>query len=80
MDRSPQSIAASLDLLEKEAAAGRLGTKRFTLTEICAARQPLYLAFRWPEQRWQAGRPALAAWLAQVAALPSIHDTEHSLL
>jgi glutathione S-transferase len=80
MDRQRGKIAAALDSLEQEAAAGRLdgpaapGTVTLgTITLGCALG---YLDFRFAEAPWRDGRPALAAWYQAFARRPAMVATE----
>ena len=65
----------ALDALE--AAAGE-GDDAFTADRIAAAVALGYLDFRYAEEDWRDGRPALAAWHKTVSARPSLAETRPS--
>lgn len=68
-----RSMLQTLDALEAEAAAGGLaGVNLGTLTVGCALG---YLDFRYPDEPWREGRPALAAWHAEFAMRPAMTET-----
>lgn len=78
--RNPQRLAEyersmhqTLDALEDEAASGGLeGVNLGTLTIGCALG---YLDFRYPDEPWRTGRPALAAWYGAFARRPAMTET-----
>lgn len=67
-------IGRALDALETEAGGFPAAPG---LAEIAAGVALGYLDFRFAEEPWRAGRPALAAWFASVAARPSFVATQH---
>jgi glutathione S-transferase len=70
-----RKLAATLDALEREAPA--LGAAPFGIGQIAIGGALSYRDFRWPEEDWRTGRPALAAWHAGFRARPSVQATEH---
>ncbi len=66
-------IRAGLDALERERLAGTFDIGAIAV--VCALE---YLDFRFPEERWQAHRPQLAAWLADIRERPSLAATRPS--
>lgn len=68
-----RSVRQTLDALEGEAASGGLdGINLGTLTIGCALG---YLDFRYPDEPWREGRPALAAWYQEFARRPAMTET-----
>lgn len=65
-------VARALDALEAE--AGSLGALT-TIGEVSIACALGYLDFRYPNEPWRPGHPALEAWYAKVAALPAMART-----
>jgi glutathione S-transferase len=65
-------IGAALGVLEHEAASldGEL-----TIGSVTAACALGYLDFRLPDMKWRDSAPALARWLAKIAARPSFQAT-----
>jgi glutathione S-transferase len=66
-------IARGLDVLEQEAAA--LERDPPTLAEIAVACALGYLDFRFADDGWRRGRPALDAWYAAICARPALRET-----
>lgn len=66
-----RSVTQTLDALEADA-AGLDGVNLGTLTIGCALG---YLDFRYPDEPWRTGRPALAAWYDGFARRPSMLQT-----
>ncbi|MCS6779366.1 MAG: glutathione S-transferase [Geminicoccaceae bacterium] len=67
-----QKIARALDRLERECAG--FG-ERIDIGTLAIAVALGYLDFRFAADRWRDGRPALAAWQAQIAERPSLRAT-----
>jgi glutathione S-transferase len=65
-------VRAGLDALERECAAWG---ERFGIGEITAACALGYLDFRFPEEKWRAGRPAIERWFAGVSRRASVGQT-----
>lgn len=63
---------ATLDLLEREAAT----LEPLSAGSIAVASALAHLDFRFAEDAWRDGRPALAAWFAGMAVRPSMTATE----
>lgn len=79
LERSPDFIAKQrdrtarcLDALERDITAiqGDL-----TLAQITAGVACGYMDFRYPEDKWRAGRPRLAEWYEEFASRPSMVQT-----
>jgi glutathione S-transferase len=73
-ERQVQKIGRTLDSLEGEAAAGRLGGAP-TLGRLSVAIALGYLDFRLGDLDWRKGRPGLAAWHAGIKDRPSLAAT-----
>jgi glutathione S-transferase len=73
--RQEGKVAAALDFLEQQAAAGRLDgpVTLGTITLGCALG---YLDFRFAAAAWREDRPALAAWYQTFAQRPAMVATE----
>jgi len=68
-----RSMRQTLDALEAEAAGGGLdGVNLGTLTIGSALG---YLDFRYADEHWRAGRPALDAWYGEFARRPAMTET-----
>jgi glutathione S-transferase len=66
-------IGATLDVLEREAAS----LEPVSAGSIAVACGIAHLDFRFPEDGWRQGRPALAAWHEEFSRRPSMRATEH---
>jgi len=66
---------ASLDALEAEAPA--LSAAPFGIGHVAIGCALGYLDFRYGEEPWRAGRPALAAWYESFRGRPSVRATEY---
>ncbi|MEO1192053.1 MAG: glutathione S-transferase N-terminal domain-containing protein [Pseudomonadota bacterium] len=75
IDRQTAKITRTLDVLEAEAAAGRLQDPPL-LGEIALACALGYLDFRFAVIGWRDGRPALTAWAEGMASRPSLVETK----
>jgi glutathione S-transferase len=73
-ERQVQKIRRTLDSLDVEAAAGRLGGAP-TLGRLSVAIALGYVDFRLGDLDWRKGRPALAAWYAGIKDRPSLAAT-----
>lgn len=60
MERQRKAVVRALDVLESEAA--QLGQEPFTIGTLSVLVALGYLDFRFPQDAWREGRPALAAW------------------
>jgi glutathione S-transferase len=67
-------IGRALDALET--ACGAFG-EAFQADQIAAVMALGYLDYRFAEEDWRGGRPALAAWYGDVGARPSVAATAH---
>ena len=67
-------IAETLDLLESKAAAGALDGQ-VTIGELALACALGYLDFRFGDDAWRTGRPALTAWYEKISQRPSLQAT-----
>ena len=65
-------IANALDALESDAAGLDAPVTIGAIALGCALG---YLDFRFPDEDWRAGRPALAAWYREFAARPSMQQS-----
>ncbi len=65
-------IASALDALESDAAGLDAPATIGAIALGCALG---YLDFRFPDEDWRAGRPALAAWYRNFAARPSMQQS-----
>jgi len=72
IERQKKTIARAVDSLEE--AAGDWGDE-LTLGQITVGAALGYLDFRFADDEWRQGRPALAAWYERFAARPSMKDT-----
>ena len=78
LDRLKAKTDRALDLLEKEAAAGRLpGVDLASITVGCALG---YLDLRFAEEAWREGRPALTAWYEAFGRRPSMQASDPTTL
>lgn len=73
--RQQGKIGRTLDSLERQAAAGALDGA-VTIGEVTLGCALGYLDFRFDEDRWRDGRPALARWFEGFAARPSMQATK----
>jgi len=73
-DRQSAKIRRTLDVLETEAAAGRLDGP-LTLGTLTVAILGGYLDLRRPDLGWRQGRPALAAGIERILQRPSLQAT-----
>ncbi len=73
VDKQTGKVTRALDRLEAEAGAlvGPL-----TIGQITAGCALGYLDFRFPDDKWRAGRPNLAAWYEDFAGRPSMQETD----
>ena len=69
-----RKITATLDALERE--AGALAAVPFGIGHIAVFCGLAHADFRFAALGWRQGRPALAAWAAQVAERPAARATE----
>jgi glutathione S-transferase len=75
LTRQKDKITAALDVLERQAADDSLGGA-VNLGGIALGCALGYLDFRFPDDKWRDGRPALAAWFEGFAQRPSMRQTE----
>jgi len=75
LTRQKTKINRALDVLEKQAAAGDLDGP-VNLGSIAVACALGYLDFRFAEDDWHSGRPALSAWYEGFAQRPSMQATQ----
>lgn len=74
LDRYAKKVAAALDRLETLAEGGMLsGVTIGTLATACALG---YLDFRYPEEPWRPGHPALTAWEKAIGDRASLSQTK----
>lgn len=73
IDHQKEKIGRALDALESKCAAFENPPLIGELTVACALG---YLDFRYGDDDWRAGRPALAAWYETVRQRPSLRQTE----
>lgn len=74
LERQRDKIAKAADLLERDAAAGRLDGQ-VTLGSIALGCALAYVDFRFAEDGWRNGRPKLAAWFETFSQRPSMQAT-----
>ncbi|GEO82321.1 glutathione S-transferase [Pararhodospirillum oryzae] len=74
LGRQTAAIAATLDLLEAEAAA--LAAAPLSIGPLTIAVALSYLSFRFPGDAWAETRPALAAWHEDFCKRPSMVATQ----
>ncbi|BAI76592.1 glutathione S-transferase (plasmid) [Azospirillum sp. B510] len=72
MERQRKAVARSLDLLEAEAASLDGATTIGTIAVLAALG---YLDFRFGQEDWREGRPALTAWFAKASDRDSLRRT-----
>ena len=72
--RQKGKIAGALDVLEEQAAAGQLDGP-VHLGSIAVGCALGYLDFRFADDNWRNGRPALSAWYEGFAQRPSMQAT-----
>jgi glutathione S-transferase len=72
--RQKAAVDRALDRLEAEPPRGLEHVGHMAVAAALG-----YLDFRFPAEPWRPTRPKLAAWLAQVSALPPLKRTEPSL-
>ena len=75
MRRQKQKIGRTLDLLERQAATGALDDQ-VTIGEIALGCALGYLDFRFDDDKWRDGRPALASWYESFSTRPSMQATQ----
>ncbi|QQS12344.1 MAG: glutathione S-transferase N-terminal domain-containing protein [Rhodospirillales bacterium] len=80
--RSPELMAGfalkrDAILAALEAMAPALAAIPYDIGHVAIGCALSYLDFRFAEDSWRSGRPALAAWHADFAARPSVAATEH---
>ena len=74
LERQRAKIASAADVLERDAAAGRLDGP-VTLGSIELGCALAYIDFRFAEDNWRDGRPKLAAWFEAFDQRPSMEAT-----
>jgi len=72
MERQRKAVARSLDLLETDAATLSAAPTVGTLAVLSALS---YLDFRFGQEPWREGRPALAGWFATASDRDSVRRT-----
>ncbi len=76
LDRQKGKIAAALDNLETQAVSGAL--KEVTIGTVTLGCALGYLDFRFPEDGWRNGHPALDAWYMDFSNRPAMLATRPS--
>lgn len=77
MDRSLDKVQRGLDAMQAQAPGAQpfLTGQHLSLADIAVVTAVDWLAFRFPQQDWLQGRPALAALRERLAPRASFADT-----